>query len=160
MPKGIALSSIGMMLAALAVGCSDGNGSTGGTSTQTPPAAAKVTPTTFAEQVDLGKTEFGAHCASCHGDSGQGTSQGPRLVGLKDGALPLDPPPGAKVRKTKFVTVGDVAEFAVTNMPADKPGSLDAEVYLAILAFDLHANGLDLNEKLTVDKAKATTIPR
>ena len=117
-------------------------------------------PATWNEQVAAGQTLFGQHCAKCHGDSGQGTEDAPRVVGLKEGALPLDPPPSRKVRKTRFVTVGDVAEFVVANMPPKKAGSLSTEQYLAILAFDLHANGLDLPAPLTMQKAKETTIPR
>ena len=123
------------------------------------PKPPSYTPATFAEQVSHGQTLFGQHCAECHGDSGQG-DKGPRLVGLKEGALPLDPPATRKVRKTRFVTVGDVAEFVVNNMPPKKAGTLTHEEYLSILAFDLKANGIELNERLTMAKAKATPIPR
>jgi S-disulfanyl-L-cysteine oxidoreductase SoxD len=117
-------------------------------------------PQTFEEQVTLGQTLFGQKCAHCHGDSGQGTTMAPPLVGLDDGALPLDPPPGAKVRTTQFVTVMDVANFAVKYMPADAPGSLSTEQYFSVLAFDLHANGIDLDQKLDAALAATLTIPR
>jgi mono/diheme cytochrome c family protein len=39
-------------------------------------------------------------------------------------------------------------------------GQLTADEYWAILAFDLHANGIDLDKKLTLDVAKVLTIPR
>jgi len=82
-------------------------------------------------------------------------------VGLKQGALALDPPAGAKHRKTQFKTVADVADFVVKNMPADSPGSLQPEQYWAILAFDLKANGIDLgNKKLDGPLASTLTIPR
>ena len=122
-------------------------------STSTPPATA-------AEQVARGQALFGRHCAKCHGDAGQGTEDAPRVVGLKEGALPLDPPPSRKVRKSRFVNVGDVADFVMTNMPAKKPGSLQPDEYLAILAFDLHANGIDLDQPLTLGKARQMMIPR
>ena len=118
-------------------------------------------PTTFAEQVAHGQTLFGKNCAKCHGDSGQGTEDAPRLVGLKEGALPLDPPASREVRKSRFATVADVAEFVMANMPPKKAGTLTADEYLAVLAFDLKANGIDLGqEPLTMAKAKALTIPR
>ena len=83
------------------------------------------------------------------------------MVGLKQGALPLDPPAGAKYRKTQFKTVADVAGFAVKTMPADNPGSLTEEQYWAILAFDLKANGIDLGDKkLDAQLASTLTIPR
>lgn len=114
---------------------------------------------TFAMQVDRGTVLYGTHCASCHGADGSGTSA-PRLVGLADGALPLDPPPTREVRTEQFVTVGDVAAFASVNMPADAPGSLALDEYLAILAFALHANGIDLEQPLTLELANDITIPR
>jgi cytochrome c len=120
--------------------------------------AATVTP--FEEQVEWGAMLFGEHCARCHGDGGEGTTLGPRLVGLDMGALPENPPPGAMVRDTAFVTVGDVATFAATNMPGDAPGSLELEEYLAILAFDLFANGIVLEDELTLEVAAGLTIPR
>lgn len=117
-------------------------------------------PKTFAAQVALGTKLYGDHCAKCHGASGQGTDKAPRVVGLDEGALPLDPPADRKVRKTKFVTVADVANFAVKNMPADDPGSLTTTEYLAVLAFDLKANGINLDQPLTLDLAATLTIPR
>ena len=122
---------------------------------------ATKSPRTFAEQVAHGETLFAANCAKCHGDSGQGTADAPRLVGLSEGALPLDPPASRKVRKSRFVTVADVAEFAMENMPPKKAGTLTADEYLAVIAFDLKANGIDLgHEPLTMAKARTLTIPR
>jgi cytochrome c len=96
-------------------------------------------------QAAQGAKLFAEHCAKCHGDAGQGTKKAPPVVG-KD-ALPLDPRPTAKVRKTQFHTAQDVAAFVATKMPANKPGSLIAEQYYAILAFDLKANGVDVSTK-------------
>ena len=63
--------------------------------------------------------------------------------------------------KGKFETVADVADFVVHNMPPKAPGSLSADEYFAILAFDLKANGIDLGDK-KLDGALAATleIPR
>jgi cytochrome c len=125
------------------------------------PIAGGEAPQTFAEQVSAGQELYGEHCASCHGDSGQGTKDAPPLVGLDTGALPLDPPATAKHRKTQFKTVADVADFAVKNMPAKAPGSLSEEQYWAILAFDLKANGIDLGDKkLDATVAPTLEIPR
>jgi cytochrome c len=114
----------------------------------------------FAEQVAHGQPLYGRYCASCHGDTGEG-DDAPRVVGLAQGALPLDPPANSKHRKGRFVTVADVAEFVVATMPPKKAGSLTTDQYLAILAFDLKANGIDLGrEKLTMAKARELVIPR
>jgi S-disulfanyl-L-cysteine oxidoreductase SoxD len=108
-----------------------------------------------ADQVADGQKLYGKHCAKCHGDAGQGGKKAPPVVG-KD-ALPLDPAPGAKVRKTQFHTAQDVAAFVAAKMPANKPGSLTTDEYYAILAFDLKANGVDVTGK-KIDPATAAQI--
>jgi cytochrome c len=123
-------------------------------------AATVASPTTFAEQVVVGQKAYGESCASCHGASGEG-KKAPPVVGLSKGALPLDPPAGAKYRKGEFKTVADVASFVVKSMPPDSPGSLSQDQYWAILAFDLKANGIDLGDKkLDGALAPTLTIPR
>jgi mono/diheme cytochrome c family protein len=133
----------------LAIGCAHGSG--GDTSAaMAPPADAKA-------QAAQGGTLYAAHCAKCHGDSGQGVpDQGPPVVG-KD-ALPLDPPPAAKYRKAAFHTARDVYDFVKTNMPAKAPGSLSQDQYLAIVAFDLMANGVDLAGKPAFTPDSLSTV--
>ena len=137
---------------ALSSGCGDDGGS------EASESAAEAD--TFEEQAAVGQHLYGEKCASCHGASGQGTAAAPRLVGLDEGALPRDPRPDAMVRETRFETAGDVASFVVQNMPPEAPGSLSTEEYLAILAFDLKANGVALEQKLDVEQAQSLTIPR
>jgi cytochrome c len=133
------------------------------TSSSSAPAPSAAAPASWADQVAAGQTLYAQSCASCHGDSGQG-GKAPRLVGLKEGALPLDPPADRTLRKGQFVTVADVATFAVANMPPKKEGKpaavLTGDQYWAILAFDLHANGVDLPSPLTPAMAPTLTIPR
>jgi mono/diheme cytochrome c family protein len=128
------------------------------------PAAAApsvAAPATFAEQVTLGQKLYSEQCAGCHGNSGEGTKDGPAVVGLDKGALPLEPASTAKYRKTQFKTVADIADFVVKSMPPKAPGSLTGEEYLAILAFDLKANGIDLGDKkLDLELAKTLEVPR
>jgi cytochrome c len=128
----------------------------------TPAPAEEPAPANFAEQVARGQKLYGAQCAGCHGDAGEGKAGGgPPVVGLDKGALPLDPPPGAKGRTTQFKTVADIADFVVKTMPPKAPGSLSAEDYYAILAFDLKANGIDLGDKkLDGELAKTLEVPR
>jgi cytochrome c len=132
------------------------------TSSSTPAAAgpAATAPASFADQSAAGHALYAQNCASCHGDSGQGTAKAPRVVGLKEGALPLDPPAERQFRKGQFMTVADVARFVVENMPPKKAGTLTNDQYLAILAFDLKANGVDLPSPLTLEMAPTLTIPR
>jgi polar amino acid transport system substrate-binding protein len=118
-------------------------------------ARSHAADTTGTEQADEGGKLFGKHCAKCHGKAGEGTKKAPPVVG-KD-ALPLDPPAAAKVRKTQFHTAQDVAQFVATKMPANKPGSLTADQYYDILAFDLKANGVDVSGK-KIDPTTAAEI--
>jgi len=123
-------------------------------------AASPTSPGAFGAQAQAGQDLYAKNCAGCHGPHGN-DGKAPPVVGLDKGALPLEPPPTAKFRKTQFKTVGDVADFVVKTMPPKAPGSLSADEYYAILAFDLQANGIDLGDK-KLDGALAATleIPR
>src|SRR5579871_5016787 len=104
-PK-VALSISFTLSVAAAVGCGKPANAPGGS----------------ADQVAAGAALYADDCAKCHGALGQGTDKAPPLVGAK--ALPLEPPPGAKVRTTPFHTAKDVLDFIRVNMPLDRPGSL------------------------------------
>ena len=112
-------------------------------------AAPPMPPASAEEQIALGAKAYGANCARCHGDAGQGTRKAPPLVGVN--ALPLDPRPDQKLRKTQFHTALDVAQFAVDNMPpdADDRDEISPTEYWAIVAFDLNANGVRLDGLLS-----------
>ncbi len=118
-------------------------------------AVAAAADQTGADQAAEGGKLYAKHCAKCHGDAGQGTKKAPPVVGKE--ALPLDPPATAKVRKSQFHTAQDVAAFVATKMPANKPGSLTADQYYDILAFDLKADGVDVS-KQKIDPTTAATI--
>jgi cytochrome c len=118
-------------------------------------------PGTFRAHVERGQHLFEEHCASCHGASGEGAQNVPRLVGLAQGALPLEPRPWQTLRRTEFRTVADVAQFAMEYMPLDAPGSLSNQDYLDILTFILDANGIDFGERpLDPSIAAGLRIPR
>jgi cytochrome c len=115
----------------------------------------------FSDQAVKGAVLYTANCAKCHGALGEGTEKAPRVVDLDKGALPLDPPADRVKRKTQFRTVADVARFVTEYMPKDKPGSLTEANYWRVLAFDLKANGIDLDGKhLDMSLAETLTIPR
>jgi mono/diheme cytochrome c family protein len=124
-----------------------------------PPPAAAAAPPAGAEdgeaQAARGAKVYGASCASCHGDAGQGSKGAPPLVG-KD-ALPLDPRPTAKFRKGQFHTALDVAQFVVKNMPPGKAGSIPESDYWDALAFDLKANGVAVAGK-HIDATTAAAV--
>jgi cytochrome c len=143
--------------AALAVGCAS--------KSSPPPATAGTAPAaagggTALAQAERGGKLFGEHCAKCHGDQGQGVTEGdkkaPPLVGPN--ALPLDPPAGAKYRKVQFHTARDVYDFAKANMPPGMGNSLPEQDYLDIVAFDLKANGVDLAGKTITPDTLSTIV--
>jgi cytochrome c5 len=137
---GVAACGLGMALCLIACGG------------ETPPAespsgkVASTTNATFEAQATEGQRLYAANCASCHGAGGEG-GKAPRLVGVSQGALPLDPPGTAKFRKAQFRTAADIAGFVVKAMPPGDAGKLTEDQYWAILAFDLKANGVDLGQK-------------
>jgi cytochrome c len=121
------------------------------------PAASPAEREALALQIEQGKQLYAQSCASCHGDAGQGTGDGPPVVGAD--AFPAQPRPGAK-REAVFRTAADVFAFAALNMPADDPGSLTQDQYLAIFAFDLTANGIELDRPLDAAAAHAIVLRR
>jgi len=79
------------------------------------------------EQAETGGIAFVQHCAGCHGAELQG-GFGPRLA-------PVDP---FQFRDRPLAVL---YAFMRTQMPFDAPGSLDDELYAAILAYVLERNG-------------------
>lgn len=109
-------------------------------------------------QVDHGKQLYVEQCANCHGAAGGGlTDRGPAIVGA--GALPQQPRSGSK-RNAVFRTAADVVDWTAENMPSDAPASLSADQYLAIVAFDLVANGIRLDVPLDATSAGAIVLHR
>ncbi|MDR7483080.1 MAG: c-type cytochrome [Armatimonadota bacterium] len=81
------------------------------------------------EQVTRGREIFAMQCSRCHGDQGQGTDDGPRLIGPNTGLR-------------GYQTAQKLFEFVSTEMPASAPGSLQAQEYWDVLSFLLDANRL------------------
>ena len=106
----------------------------------------------LSNQIALGGKLYGEFCAGCHGDAGEGGDNAPPLVG--QGALPLNARPEAKFRQVPFRTALDVGSWAMKTMPPKEPGSLTPAQYLAILAFALKANGVALDQPVSVESAR------
>ena len=105
-------------------------------------------------QIAMGKKVYADKCASCHGAKGEGDATDPPVVGKM--ALPLDPPPKARIRKGQLKTAADLAKFVKAAMPMDSPGSLSDEETNAVVAFDLGLNGIKVDKKL--DAASLPTV--
>jgi S-disulfanyl-L-cysteine oxidoreductase SoxD len=96
-----------------------------------------------------GRLVYQEHCASCHGDKGQGTAGYPALVGGL-GTLATHKP----VR-----TVGSFWPYATTvwdyvnkTMPYQAPGSLKTDDVYSVTAYVLYLNGIiadhdEMNQK-------------
>ncbi|HEY4118760.1 MAG TPA: c-type cytochrome [Byssovorax sp.] len=125
----------------------------GGNGGCTRPAEA---PRAEVEQTVEGEALYAEHCARCHGAAGAGGDKAPAIVG--NAALPLEPPPAAKVRREPFHTAKDVLDFVQTSMPADRPGSLTADESGAIVAFVLHATGVDLEHRRVTGGTASTFV--
>jgi cytochrome c len=141
---------------ALGVSFVAGCGGASATGAPSTTGASALPPATFQEQAAEGQKLYAAHCASCHGAGGEG-KDAPRLVGLSNGALPLDPAPKS-ARKMKFRTAADVQAFIARAMPPGEEGRLSAEQYWDIVAFDMKANGVTLEKRLDPESAAAVAI--
>jgi mono/diheme cytochrome c family protein len=100
-----------------------------------------------AGQAARGKAAYGKNCASCHGDTLDGSGQTPELYGDEfrgrwDGQ-----------------TLDDLFEKIQSSMPADRPGQLTREQNADILAFLLTSNGFPSSAKeLPTDAATLQKI--
>ena len=85
-----------------------------------------------------GQTIFASRCAKCHGDEGQGDSEGPALKGGI----------GSLATKNPVKTIGSfwpyappIFDYVRRSMPLDAPQSLAPDEVYALAAFLLHVNG-------------------
>jgi alcohol dehydrogenase (cytochrome c) len=110
-------------------------------------------PAFTADQVAKGRAQYGAHCASCHGAKLEGEHLSPPLVGARFDA------------SFRGKTVGALS-FHLRRMPpepVDNPGGLGDEVYSAVLAHILAANGIEAGEEAMpadLDAVADVRIPR
>ncbi|MEV6110548.1 cytochrome c [Streptomyces sp. NPDC051940] len=84
-------------------------------------AQAQGESTTQAEKIEEGKKLFAVGCASCHGTGGQGTTDGPSLVGVGaaavdfqvgTGRMPLQQPGAQAPRKPRIYTDDEIEALA------------------------------------------------
>jgi cytochrome c len=98
-----------------------------------------------------GKPIYAAKCATCHGDAGQGTPNGPQVIG---------PVPW---RVGQPITVGNFAPYAApvfgyiwASMPYDQPQSLSPDEAYAVTAYLLAEHKIIGDN----DRMDATTLPK
>jgi cytochrome c len=124
-----------------------------------------------------GGTLFGEHCASCHGQRGEGLSA-PAIMGVD--ALPeypKDPTMSSDIRSTDpaeqqlrqqlypggapmrepFRTAADLYNYVSSQMPKKHPGSLGSQDYWKIVTFMLIAHGASVPPE-GVDEQNAPSV--
>jgi cytochrome c len=109
------------------------------------------------DQWSRGVWLYGQHCASCHGESAEGSEDAPALAGK--GALPVRAGEGSTRART-FDTALDVFSYARENMPLLEPGSLKDDQYWAVLAYSLKAGGREVEGELDAQKAASLKLQR
>ncbi|MBK7601152.1 MAG: PQQ-binding-like beta-propeller repeat protein [Acidobacteria bacterium] len=107
------------------------------------PSASSQTERLYSQaQAERGKRLYAQHCASCHGQSLEGTPSSP-LAGERFMA------------KWNERALGELYNITKMEMPYGKPDSLTVEQYLDIVAFMLSSNGYAAGPReLTADEAK------
>ncbi|HTW75218.1 MAG TPA: c-type cytochrome [Steroidobacteraceae bacterium] len=96
-------------------------------------------------QAQMGVNAYENNCAMCHGANMEGAS-GVTLLG--------------PTFTSHYVTIGDLMQFMVQNMPKNNPGTLSHEDYVDILAFILLKNGWPSgSQALTFGGASASRMP-
>jgi len=81
------------------------------------------------EQAARGKARYFASCAVCHGGLLQGDSDSPELAGT------------SFMKRWGDQSVGTLFAFAMSQMPAGRPGSLGVQGYADVIAHILATNG-------------------
>lgn len=106
-------------------------------------------------QTPRGAKVFNRDCALCHGESGQGQSGSPPVMG--QGALPLK---GVGGDAGPFRTAKDVFDYVKKTMPkpAEKAGSLSDADYWAVVEYMLIGAGRDVPAGLSDANAADVVI--
>ncbi len=133
----LALSLLGALAA-----CSSGAATTSTSTTSSPPPTTSAPPT-FGTHADAGKVVFGAKCAKCHGNNGEGVT-GPALIGS-----------GANL--AKYNTSQALLAFSARPCLSTLPGSLSSGDYTNILAF-LMVQNTYLSANAAFDASVLTSV--
>lgn len=100
------------------------------------------------QQAAAGASVYADKCASCHGANLEGVA-GPSLAGPDF------------MKKWQGKSADDLFYIISNQMPADNPGSLKPDQYVAILAFVLQKNGFPAGDTpLDAAKIKQLTIKK
>jgi len=97
------------------------------------------------DQWSRGVWLYGQHCASCHGEGGEGDADAPKIMGT--GALPRVSEWKDSSRTSELGNALDLFEYVKSEMPPLDPNSLEEDQYWAITHYLLKESGYDLGEE-------------
>ncbi len=100
-------------------------------------------------QAKRGEAIYAERCASCHAPDLSGMDQAPALTGDEF------------LTAWNDLSLHDLFERTQISMPADKPGTLERQHIVDVLAFILHKDGFPSGERelpLAADDLKAITF--
>lgn len=144
-----------ILLSVVPAGCGGSSGDEDTSSNASEPMSGEESELDSDEftQVIQGADLFLQRCASCHGETAEGTDDGPGI--LFQGTFDLG---DADSGNFEFVTAADLFEWISTMMPADDPGALSSSDYYRITAFLVSSAGIVLEEPLTADNADSLKL--
>lgn len=102
--------------------------------------------------VAQGQAIYSAACASCHGDTGQGSMMGPILVDSR----PFQPGVTPSTVGNYWPYATTIYDYVNRAMPPAAPGSLQPNEVYALVAYLLNANGIIPSDAVM----DAQTLPR
>jgi mono/diheme cytochrome c family protein len=154
--RGVCRSKAGLILAAAVfIVCHGSAAVSTSQETQAPAARSVVDGVYTEEQAKRGGPLYAQQCASCHGQSLEGTESAPTLNG------------DAFMSNWSGLTVGDLFERIRLTMPKNDPGHLSPEQNADLLAYILQVNRLppgktelpsepEVLKQITFDAAKTS----
>lgn len=100
------------------------------------------------EQAENGKTEYGRHCARCHGDMLEGDDE---VTPLADAGF---------LSNWTGLTVGELFERIRTTMPYSNPEGVSRDAKLKIVAYILSYNGFPAGDAELSSKTEVLNLIR
>lgn len=110
------------------------------------PAAPQDTKGTFAAQATRGKDAYEQQCSVCHQSDLSGSDMVPALAG------------SAFMARWEGKTAKDLFDRISTTMPSNAPGSLEAPMYLDLVAYILQVNDITLADPVSADSLPKVVI--
>ena len=110
--------------------------------------AAQAAPASYtAAQAEAGAEAYQAHCAECHMADLSGGDEAPPLTG------------GYFASSWGGSPVRQLLQFVRENMPLTRPGSLDEQTYVALVAYLLSRSGAPAGETPLAPEAEGVVAP-